>query len=509
MSLKFMTADEAAGLFRNGDVVGCSGFTPAGAPKAIPTAIAERAKEEHKHARNFKIGVITGASTGDSLDGALARAEAISWRTPYQSNPDLRKLINAGKAEFFDSHLSVVAQNIRYGFLGKIDTAIVEAADVTDKGEIVLTTSVGISPSIVNAADKIIVELNKKHPKALKGIHDIYEPVDPPNRREIPVYSASDRIGTEIIKVDPAKIVGVVETDRPDEVGAFKDADDVTKQIGENVADFLACEIKNDRIPKSFLPIQSGVGNIANAVLSALGENPHIPKFEMYTEVIQDSVIKMMQEGDVTFASGCSLTITPDMLETVYADLEFFKKHIVLRPQEISNHPEIARRLGIISINTALEVDLFGHINSTQVLGSKMMNGIGGSGDFTRNAYISVFTCPSIAKNGLISAIVPMASHIDHNEHSVQVIVTEQGIADLRSKSPKEKMKAIIDNCAHPDYKEQLWDYIKLSGNAHTPTTLTASFGMHEQFKQTGDMRNIDWSDYTCNNKSEKKEVLK
>ncbi len=496
MPLKTMTAEEAAGLFQNGDVVACSGFTPAGAPKAVPTAIAERAIEEHKLARNFKIGLITGASTGDSLDGALARAEAIAWRTPYQSNPHLRKLINSGKAEFFDSHLSVVAQNIRYGFLGKIDTAVIEAADVTEKGEIVLTTSVGVSPSIVNAADKVIIELNKLHPKSLKGIHDIYEPADPPNRREIPVYSASDKVGSEVLKVDPAKIAGVVETEFPDEVGAFKEVDDVTKSIGQNVADFLACEIKNNRIPKSFLPLQSGVGNIANAVLSALGEHPNIPKFEMYTEVIQDAVIKMMLEGGVTFASGCSLTITPEMLETVYQDLDFFKKHIILRPQEISNHPEVARRLGIISINTALEVDLFGHINSTQVLGSKIMNGIGGSGDFTRNAYISIFTCPSTAKNGLISAIVPMASHIDHNEHSVQVIVTEQGVADLRSKSPKEKMKAIINNCAHPDYKEQLWDYIKLSGDAHTPTTLIASFGMHEQFRTTGDMRNVDWTQF-------------
>lgn len=500
MALKFMSAEEAAGLFSNGDVVACSGFTPAGAPKAVPTAIAERAIEEHRNARNFKIGLITGASTGDSLDGALARAEAIAWRTPYQSSPHLRKLINEGKAEFFDSHLSVVAQNIRYGFLGKIDTAIMEAADVSENGEIVLTTSVGVSPSIANAADKIIIELNKKHPQALQGIHDIYEPADPPHRKEIPVYKPSDKIGSDVIKVDPSKIIGIVETDRPDEVKDFKEADEVTKCIGTNVSDFLACEIKNNRIPKSFLPIQSGVGNIANAVLGALGEHPLIPKFEMYTEVIQDSVIKMMMEGDVTYASGCSLTITPQMLESVYDQLEFFKKHIVLRPQEISNHPEIARRLGIISINTALEVDLFGHINSTQVLGSKMMNGIGGSGDFTRNAYISIFTCPSTAKKGLISAIVPMASHVDHNEHSVQVIITEQGIADLRSKSPKEKMKAIIENCAHPDYKEQLWDYVKLSGKTHTPTTLTASFGMHEQFRRTGDMRNVNWNDYNCNN---------
>lgn len=498
MGLNFITAEDAALMIKNGDVLGCSGFTPAGAVKAIPTALAERAATEHRQGRAFKVGLITGASTGDSLDGALARADAVSFRTPYQSNADMRNLINAGKAEFFDTHLSMVAQNIRYGFLGNINWAIVEACDVTADGEIVLSSSVGISPTICSKADKILIELNKRHPQALRGIHDCYEPLDPPHRREIPIYSSSDRIGSPVIKVDPSKIVGIVETDLPDEVGAFADDDEITKRIGQNVAEFLAVEIKNGRVPREFLPIQSGVGNIANAVLKALGLNPNIPAFEMYTEVIQDSVISLMKDGHITFASGCSLTVSPPVLADVYENLKFFHPKLVLRPQEITNHPEIARRIGIISINTALEVDLFGNVNSTMVLGSKMMNGIGGSGDFTRNAYISIFTTPSVAKGGKISAIVPMVTHVDHSEHSVQVLVTEQGVADLRSKSPTAKVQAIIENCAHPDYKEILWDYVKFGGHTHIPSTLCASFGMHLDFIKKGTMRDLVWSDYTC-----------
>ena len=260
MSLKIMTAEEAASFISNGNVIGFGGFTAAGAPKAIPTAIAGKAKEEHGNGKEFKIGVVTGASTGDSLDGELARAEAVAWRTPYQSCPDMRKGINSGKTKFFDQHLSVVAQNIRYGFLGKIDYAVLEAADVTSEGEIVLTSSVGIAPTIARVADKILIELNHKHPKAIKGIHDIYEPADPPHRREIPVYKPSDKIGEPVIKVDPAKIIGVVETDRPDEVGAFKEVNDTTKQIGLHVADFLAGEIKKGTVPPEFLPIQSRCG---------------------------------------------------------------------------------------------------------------------------------------------------------------------------------------------------------------------------------------------------------
>lgn len=495
MALKFITAEEAASFIKHDETVGFSGFTPAGSVKSIPVAIGQKAIQEHNQGRPFKIGVITGASTGDSLDGSLARAEAVKFRTPYQSNTDLRNLINAGKADYFDSHLSVVGQNIRYGFLGKINWGVIEACDVTEQGEIILTTGVGISPTICQVADKLLIELNAYHPKQLRGMHDLIVMADPPNRREVPIFTPSDRAGKEYIKVDPSKIAGVVITNKADEVGGFTGTDSVTDRIGSNVAEFLSNELKLGRIPSSFLPLQSGVGNIANAVLGELGKHKGIPDFQMYTEVIQDSVIDLIAQGRVTFASGCSLTVSPDKLKQVYDELAFFHKKIVLRPQEISNSPEVARRLGIISINTALECDLFGNVNSTNVMGRKMMNGIGGSGDFTRNAYISIFTCPSIAKGGKISAFVPMVSHTDHSEHSVQIIITEQGIADLRSKSPKAKMETIINNCVHPDYRQALSDYAALAGDTHTPCTLSAAFGMHVEFEKSGDMRNVNWGE--------------
>lgn len=493
MSLKFITAEEAASIVRNGDRIGFSGFTPAGAPKIVPKAIAAKAIKEHEAGREFKIGVFTGASTGDSLDGELARANAVLFRTPYQSNKDLRNSLNQGSASYFDLHLSNLAQELRYGFFGKVDIAVLEVADVNEDGELVLTSGVGISPTIAHLADKIIIELNSKHPKYIKGLHDIYEPLDPPCRREISVYKPSDRIGSNILKVDPAKIIGIVETCEADQVGGFTPADEVTTAVGDNVASFLVKELKAGRIPASFLPLQSGVGNIANAVLGSLGTNPDIPPFAMYTEVIQDAVIGLMRSGDISFASGCSLTISPDLLQEVYRDWDFFKDKLVLRPQEISNNPEVARRLGLITINTALEADIFGNVNSTHVLGTKMMNGIGGSGDFTRNAFLSIFTCPSVAKGGKISALVPMVSHQDHNEHSVKILITEQGVADLRCKSPIQRAEEIIENCVHPDYKQMLWDYLKKSKGAHTPHTLSLSHAMHLEFAKSGDMRNTKW----------------
>ena len=485
-----MTAAEAAQFVKHGDVVGMGGFTPAGAPKEVPTAIAHMATALHAEGKPFKIGVYTGASTGDSCDGELARAHAIEFRTPYQSNKDLRTELNSQQAHYFDLHLSELAQNLRYGFLPNPDVAIVEACIVNEQGEIVPTAGVGIAPTICNMADKIIVELNEAMPATMRGMHDIYEPLDPPLRREIPVYKPSDRIGTDCIKVDPKKIVAVVKTNRPNEVGKFAELDETTKRIGDNVALFLETEMKAGRIPASFLPIQSGVGNIANAVLGALGENKDIPAFEMYTEVIQDSVIGLMKEGRVKFASGCSLTIGADKLQDIVDHMDFFRDKIVLRPQEISNNPEVARRLGLITINTALEADIFGNINSTHVCGTKMMNGIGGSGDFTRNAYISIYTTPSTAKNGCISSIVPMVSHLDHSEHSVKILITEHGIADLRGKSPIQRAHEIIEKCVDPAYKPMMREYLEKSKVAHTQHNLHLAFAMHEEFLRSGDMRN-------------------
>jgi acetyl-CoA hydrolase len=432
MSLPFpiLTAEEAAAFIPHGSTIGFSGFTPAGSPKAIPLALARKARAEHQAGREFKVGVITGASTGPSLDGALAEAEAISFRTPYQSDPMLRAKINSGKVRFVDMHLSLLPQVTRYGFLGPVHWAVIEAADVTPSGGIVLTSAVGAANTYLRLAEKVLIELNARHPAALLGMHDIFEPADPPTRQEIPVYSPSDRIGSPICVADPNKIAGVVLTDLDDEGGGFDTPNEVTNRIGQNVADFLVSEMHAGRVPKQFLPLQSGVGNIANAVLGALDDSKEIPPFEMYTEVLQDSVVPLLENGRCKFASTCSLTLSPVMMSRFTSNLNFFRGSLLMRPQEISNHPEIIRRLGIISMNTAIEIDLGGNVNSTHVMGKQMMNGIGGSGDFTRNAYLSFFSCPSTAKGGKISAIVPVCAHMDHSEHSVQVVVTEQGVAD-------------------------------------------------------------------------------
>jgi succinate CoA transferase len=499
MALKFISAEEAAALIDHDHNVGFSGFTHAGCPKVVPVALAKRAQEEHAKGNPFKIGMFTGASTGDTIDGSLARANAVKFRTPYQTNRDMRNAINNKKVhssiDYFDMHLSQVAQEIRYGFLGGVDVAIVEACEVTKDGKIVPTAGVGITPTICRMAKIVIVELNSKVPAKLRGIHDLYELQDPPKRRHINIFEVQGRIGLEYIQVDPDKIF-VVETSEESEGGGFAPVDETTAKIGDNVANFFVNEMKNGRIPHGFLPVQSGVGNIANAVLGSMGNNKDIPRFDVYTEVIQDAVLNMMREGKISFASGCSLTVSNEQLHQLYNDLDFFKNKMVLRPSEISNNPGIVRRLGVIGINTAIEVDIFGNVNSTHVMGNNMMNGIGGSGDFTRNSYISIFVTPSVAKNGDISCIVPKVSHTDHTEHSVKVIVSEYGVADLRGKGTYQRAREIIEKCAHPDYRPMLHEYITLQENGHTPQSLYGCYAFHKAFLETGSMKNTDMSQY-------------
>ena len=329
------------------------------------------------------------------------------------------------------------------------------------------------------------------------GIHDVYEIEDHPFRTPIPILKATDRIGKPYVEVDADRIVGIVECNIPDEARSFKDADPVTTQIGQNVADFLLANMHEGKIPKTFLNLQSGVGSGANAVLGALGSCPEIPNFNIYTEVLQDAPVRLMQEGRVASASTCSLTVTNECLADMYSNMDFFRDKLVIRPSEISNCPEVIARIGVCSLNTAIEVDLYGHVNSTKVCGTRMMNGIGGSADFTNNAYLSIFTCGSTAKGGCISSIVPFCSHIDHTEHFIDAVITEYGVADLRGKYSMEKAEALI-NVAHPDYRPLLRDYLRLAGahKGHTHHIMSAAFAMHDTLSRKGDMRLTAWSEY-------------
>lgn len=483
-----ISAEEAAALIPHDALVGFSGFTPAGAAKAVPRALAARAKALHTAGQPYQLRVLTGASTGKSLDQTLAEADAISWRAPYQSAKSLRDGANKGTVDFVDMHLSHVSQAVLQGVYGKMDFAVVEATEVTPDGRVFLTTSIGNSPTYLQYADKVIVELNHYHSPRLREMADITIVPAPPQRNVLSVLGPLTKIGWPYAVVDPKKIVGVVHTNEPDEINAFSPAGDISRKIAANVVDFLLEEMASGRMPKEFLPLQSGVGDVANAVMENLGRNPDIPPFTMFTEVYQDACVDLMESGRLVGASSTALTVTPAQLQRIYANMDFYSQRIVLRPMELSNNPGIARRLGVVGMNTAIEVDIYGHVNSTHVGGTQLMNGIGGSGDFVRNGFLSFFMCPSFAKGGKISTIVPMCTHVDHNEHSVQIVVTEQGLADLRGLSPIKRAKKIIEKCAHPAFRGYLMHYLENSPGGHIRHDLSKCFEMHLNLQREGSM---------------------
>jgi succinyl-CoA:acetate CoA-transferase len=493
LATKVTTAEAAAEHIGPGDSVGISGFTGAGYPKAVPRALAARIEAAHARGEEFTIGLWTGASTAPEVDGVLAEAHGLHMRVPYNSDPTLRGLINSGEVDYVDSHLSHSAQHMWFGFYGNLDVAVVEVAAILPNGLLVPGSSVGNNKTWLDQADKVILEVNHWHPREYEGFHDVYYGTAlPPHRFPLQMTHSFQRIGDPYLRVDPAKVVAVVETDAPDRNTPFKSPDADSRAMAELLVDFLRHEVAHGRMPKDLLPLQSGVGNVANAVLEGLVDS-EFENLTSFTEVIQDGMLDLLDCGKLRSVSATSFGLSPTGQQRFLDNMGAYKGRVLLRSEEISNHPELVRRLGVVAINGMIEADIYGNVNSTHVMGSGIMNGIGGSGDFARNAFLNFFVSPSTAKNGAISSIVPMASHVDHTEHDVHVLVTEQGLADLRGLSPSARADRVIANCAHPNYRDALTDYVERARAArptaqHTPHLLGEALSWHTRYLETGKM---------------------
>lgn len=490
---KVMSAAAAAELISPGDTVAISGFASAGTPKALIPALAERIHQVRGAGSNFTIDLLTGASLSADTERMLAELDGVALRIPYQSEATARRNINSGRMDYVDIHLSHVAQQVWEGYYGDVDVAIVEISGITESGELIPATSIGNNKTWLEVAKKVILEVNSWVPQEMTGIHDVYyETALPPHRKPIPLRRVEDRIGQPTLRVDMSKVVAIVETNTRESSTTLTTPDAMSQTIAAHVLDFFGHEVAAGRLPAdSLLPLQSGIGNVANAVLQGLDAGPY-KGLTCYSEVVQDGMLHLIKHGTVKYASATSLALSADGIDELVNNIDFYREHLVLRPQEISNHPEIVRRLGIIAMNGMLEADIYGNVNSSHVMGTSIMNGIGGSGDFARNGYLSMFLSPSTAKGGAISSIVPMVPHVDHTEHDVQVLVTEQGLADLRGLSPRKRSRVVIDKCAHPDFKDQLLDYVARAEaspvSGQTPHLLGEALSFHQRYLETGSM---------------------
>lgn len=472
---KIISAAKAASYIKSGMTVGLSGFST-GAPKAIPLEFTKTGKVHD-------LTIIQGAGIGMLKE--LAESGAVSRYVAFQWSGEMRGAINAGKIAFSDIHLGQLSNKIRNGAFGKMDYAIVECSGINEDGGIVPSISLGINNTLLDCAEKIFLEINLAVPSEIEGMHDIGK-----NNLK-PLNGILERTGETVFRCAPEKIAGIVITDDLEPKISFRDTNEVYQDIARQVLNLLDKEISANRLPRNFT-LQAGVGGVANAVLQGLSEGGY-SGLKMFTEVLADGALDFITSGVISEASTTTLDLSTNGLETFFGNTEFYKKHIVLRPLEISNGVAQISAMELVAMNTALEADIYGNINSTNVLGMKILNGIGGSNDFCRSAKLSIFITPSTAKNGAISSIVPMVSHVDSTEHDVDVIATEYGYADLRGKSPKERVKEIIENCVHPDYRQPLWDYyngaVALVGPVHTPHDLSKALTWHQRFIETGSMR--------------------
>jgi acyl-CoA hydrolase len=463
-----MSVEDAVRLVKDRSTVAVSGFTKSGEPKTCLPALARHLA---LNAPEAKIALFSGASLSDEVENPLA--PFIGKRGPYMSASASRKRIHTGEMDFTDVHLSAFARNLMYRFYGDLDLAIVEVSRIRPDGSLILSSSVGISTEALRLAKSIVLEVNTAIPD-YTGFHDIVlPPVHPYVGWPIPITNVNDRVGTPYVMIDTKKVVGIVESRQPDYPVAFKQTSDVDRQIALNVVDFLLQCREWFSWGKRLPPIQSGVGNVANAIVGELYNSP-FQKIRFWTEVFQDGMMRFVEDEDkFDSASATAISLSTEARSEFDRLFARCRDKLVLRPMWLSNSAELISRLFVIAMNTPIEVDIYGHANSTHVDGSRLVNGLGGSGDFFRNAYISIAHTPSVRKlkdGRTVSCIMPYVRHIDHTEHDIKCVITEQGYAlNTEIRSAKRRAQDIIERCAHPHFRPVLRDYLKIAGGGDEP----------------------------------------
>jgi len=484
---KIVSKEEAAESIQDGMVIGTSGGDASAFPKAFFSALAKRADKGER----FQIQLLTSGPIAEEIDGTLTQKGLISRRLGQQSSTILRKAVNQRKVIFIDLPSGMFPMKVREGRFGRLDVAVLEAMAITEDGFIVPSTAVLDGPSHVQVAEKIIIELNYAYPPEMEGIHDIYIPEPHPYRKPIPLIHVMDRIGLPYIIVDPEKIIAIIESDQIYSGENSIVMDKESLQVGRHVINFLQKEVEKGSFTKALLPLELGLGNMAEAIMHELLQSDLGP-LEIYTAVIGDGILDLMDAGKVRGMSASGLYFSTKGFERFWRDLKKYKDLILLRPVEIADCSEVILRLGVIAINGALEVDIYGHVNSSHIQGSQVITGIGGSVEFAQNSLLSIFILPSSRNDGKISSIVPMATHVDHTEHAVDVIATEQGVADLRGLDPIERASQIIEKCAHPDFRTYLRGYLKQAKKenfGHEPHILREAFSLHLNLIEKGTMK--------------------
>lgn len=477
---KACSARAAAEYIKTGMLVAASGYTNAGDPKATLKALAEMARQGIVGG----ISLLTAAQLSPAVEDDLVNSGLICGRTPFSTSRILAKGANESQLDYAEIPLDKVPRLVANRTLGVPDIAVIEVIGISETGEVTLSSSVGITPLLCDIAKKIIVEINTVQPEELYGIHDIYSGA---NYSGASLEFIEQRKGSHSFRIDVEKICAIVESGEPDEVVRNPEPDKSAENVIEHLQNFLDVNFGPHDLP----PVQTGIGTLARAVTQSFYDSK-FQDIKFYCGALQADMIDLVLGGKASFLSGGALEIT----ETCRRQLALLgnrrKEHLVLRGMEMSNGAAAVASMNLIAINTGIECDIFGNVNSTHINGSKIVNGIGGGPVFMANAGLSILLMPSVRKNAEISCFVPHTPHVDVNHHSVDVIISDQGVADLRGKDDVHCAKTIIRNCVHPDYRDGLLSYLsaaKKSNPGHHPVDLDSAFSWYRTLRETGSMK--------------------
>lgn len=475
------SAAKTSEVIMDGMTIAMSGYAMAGYPKAIPQELVRRKKKGEP----LNINLITGANV-PWLDDLLGSSEIIGGRVPMCASKVLSSQVNSGEVRYVEQQMCKMPRLLRSQSFGKMDVLVVEALAITEEG-LIPTSSVGFTNYFLDAASEIIVEINKAQPEILFGLHDIYIPKPAPAAEPIPLKNVRDRIGSMFLPVNPSKIKYIVETDQPEDVVDQTIGSDESRKIAEYLFNFLRKEYHTRRggpIP----PIQLGFGNIANAITD-LFQTSEFKDLQFFCGGVSEKVLQLLQIGKASGISTGGISMNENAAKILDQIPDVHKK-LILRNGELMNNAEVVGRLGVVALNTGIEIDIYGNVNSSHIAGNRVVYGIGGGANFAQNAGLSVLLIPSMSKGGAISNIVPMVSHQDICEHDIDIVITENGLADIRGLDDLRRAEAIITNCAAEEYKQQLFDYFtaakKLGG--HHPQNPQMAFAWYTRLKETGTM---------------------
>lgn len=455
---KIIDVSDAVRLFPRKGVIAFGGMAGTSYPKATPKALAEFVSENGS--QDFGYSILCGGSATSEFDQYLAQINMQRRYPMGASSKDLRKDVNLRRFMVSDCWLFEHARWVNTGLysrkIGVLDVAVVEINGVTEEGYVIPSLSIDASTSFIQNARKVVLELNTSRPN-VEGIHDIFLPIP---GQPTQIHGILEKVGTRGYKIERSKLAAVVLCDADDsETMHYSGIGQVDLQVIDNLTTFLVAEVGQDANLKSDnVTLQPGAGPIAWALANRINEVPTI--LGIWGEVAPTSWLPTL-DGNVRGITGAVAYTLPGerkYRDILYDEFDQLKSRLLLRPYEITNNAEFISRFRHIVIQQAIEVDVYGHINVSHI-GNDLYGGVGGSGDHTRSAYLTIIAVPSTTSSQQVSRIVPMVSHVDIPEHDVDVLVTEQGVADLRCLSPLERAKIIIEKCSSPKFKDRLERY--------------------------------------------------